>query len=180
MSDREDHELVEATLAGDKAAFDQLVNRYGPKIYNMTLRITGNPDDALDASQSAFLKAFDKLESFDPTYRFFSWIYRIGLNEALNLVKGRRRFQELDQRLEEGSPDPERQYWGREAGAKLRAAILALKPDYRAALVLRHIDGLSYREMGEILGISVTTAKSRLFTARSLLRQRLADEGLTL
>lgn len=178
MSEREDHQLVAATLAGEREAFDELTRRYGPKIYSMTLRITGNADDALDATQATFLKAFDKLESFNPAYRFFSWIYRIGMNEALNLVNGRRRFAELDQRLAETAPDPERLYWGREAGAKLREAILSLKPDYRAALVLRHFEGLSYREMSEVLGISVKTTKSRLFTARSLLRQRLAEEGL--
>jgi RNA polymerase sigma-70 factor (ECF subfamily) len=179
MSNREDHELVELTLSGDRAAFGELVDRYNSKIYNMTLRITGNADDALDATQSAFLKAFSRLDTFNPTYRFFSWLYRIGTNEALNLIKRRSRYRKLDVRIETSEPGPESECWGREAGDKLRAALLALKPDYRVVLVLRHIDGLSYREISEVLGIPVKTAKSRLFTARSLLRQRLLEEGLT-
>lgn len=165
-------------MAGEHTAFDELLNRYGSKIYNMALRVTGSSADAQDATQSAFLKAYDRLESFDPSYRFFSWIYRIGLNEALNLVNGRRRFSELDVRIVEASPGPEQLCWGVETGRKLQQAITSLEPAYRAVVVLRHVDELSYQEMSEVLDIPVKKVKSRLFTARKILRERLARQGL--
>ncbi|MGB5890005.1 MAG: sigma-70 family RNA polymerase sigma factor, partial [Thermoanaerobaculia bacterium] len=87
-----DSELVQAVLEGNSEAFDELAERYGGKLYNAALRVTGNPEDALDATQNALLKAYDNLASFDPSYRFFSWIYRIQMNEALNLVHKRRRY----------------------------------------------------------------------------------------
>ncbi len=179
MSRADDRRLVEATLAGDRTAFDQLVGRYQIKIYNLALRITGNRDDALDVSQAAFLKAYDNLGRFDPAYRFFSWLYRIAMNEALDLVARRRRFTDLDPELVNPAAGPEAECWSHEAGRRLQEALLELGEAYRAVVVLRHFHGLSYREIGEIVGVPAKTVKSRLFTARRELRERLSSRGVT-
>jgi RNA polymerase sigma-70 factor (ECF subfamily) len=178
MSSRSDQELVKASLEGDRTAFGELVDRYEKKIYNLTLRVTGNVDDALDATQAAFLKAYDNRKSFDPERRFFSWIYRIGLNEALDLVGGRRKSTDLSADIPVDSPNPEREAQGREAGRAIHQALQGLKPDYRVLIVLRHLDGLSYQEMSEVTGIAVKTVKSRLFSARRELRTMLVDKQL--
>jgi RNA polymerase sigma-70 factor (ECF subfamily) len=176
MSSRSDQELVKASLEGDRTAFGELVDRYEKKIYNLALRVTGNIDDAMDVTQAAFLKAYDNRDRFDPERRFFSWIYRIGLNEALDLVGGRRKSTDLSFDIPLNSPTPEREAQSREAGRAIQQALQGLKPDYRVLIVLRHFDGLSYQEMSEVTGIAVKTVKSRLFSARRELRAKLVDK----
>ncbi len=178
MSNAGDNDLVAATLAGDRTAFDELVGRYQGKIYNLALRITGNTDDALDVSQAAFLKAYDNLGRFNPAHRFFSWIYRIGLNEALDVVGRRRRFADLDAEIPAAEAGPEDRMRGRESGRRLGAALGRLTPQYRAVIVLRHLHGLSYNEIAKVVGVPARTVKSRLFTARRELRRQLAAEGV--
>ena len=174
-----DGELVQAALEGNSEAFDELAERYSGKLYNAALRVTGNPEDALDATQNALLKAYDNLASFDPSYRFFSWIYRIQLNEALNLVHKRRRYVGLPSEMPAPTQaTPEREYLDRETGSAIETALLELTPDYRAVVVLRHFHGFSYEEMAEILSVPAKTVKSRLFTARRALRQKLSDKGI--
>lgn len=179
MSGVEDNELVRATLQGDRAAFDELVDRHQMKLFNMALRVTGNQDDALDVSQAAFLKAYDNLEQFKPAYRFFSWLYRIALNEALDLVKGRQALTELSPEIAAPAAGPEAECWGNQAGRRLQAALMELKAPYRTVIVLRHFQGLSYREISSVVGAPERTVKSRLFTARQQLRTRLAGSGVT-
>jgi RNA polymerase sigma-70 factor (ECF subfamily) len=174
----QDNDLVRACLAGSPEAFDELVDRYQMKIYNLALRITGNSEDAMDVTQETFLKAWDNLQRFDPAHRFFSWIYRIGTNEALNLVRGRKPESELAAEPAAPAPGPESRAQGRQTGRRIREGIASLSPDYRAVVVLRHFHGLSYEEMSEVIGISVGKVKSRLFSARKLLREHLTAEGL--
>lgn len=173
-----DRELVQAVLEGNSEAFDELAERYGGKLYNAALRVTGNPEDALDATQNALLKAYDNLASFDPSYRFFTWIYRIQMNEALNLVYKRRRYVGLPSEMPAPTQaNPEREYLDRETGSAIETALLELTPDYRAVVVLRHFHGFSYEEMAEILDVPAKTVKSRLFTARRELRRQLSERG---
>jgi RNA polymerase sigma-70 factor (ECF subfamily) len=179
MSRAEDNDLVQATLAGDRGAFDELVDRYQIKIYNMALRVTGNTEDALDVSQAAFLKAYDNLGRFKPSHRFFSWLYRIGMNEALDVLGRRRKYTQLDLDIPEPAADPEAECWGNQAGRRLQAALMELQPIYRAVIVLRHFHGLSYDEIGEVVGVPTRTVKSRLFTARRELRLKLIKSGVT-
>lgn len=176
--ERPDEELVRATLAGEREAFDVLVERYQGKIYNVALRVTGQREDALDATQNAFLNAYDHLNRFDSKFRFFSWIYRIGLNEALRIVRDRREASLPDAELPSGKAGPESKVRGHETGMAIRAALMSLSPDLRAVVVLRHFHGLSYAEMAEIVGAPVKTVKSRLFSARRELRLQLANRGL--
>jgi RNA polymerase sigma-70 factor (ECF subfamily) len=177
-SRRADEELVAATLEGDQLAFDTLVERYQGKIYNLTLGVTGNSEDAMDATQGAFLKVYENLPRFDPRHRFFSWLYRIGLNEALNIVSRRRRFSPLNPETACESADPEETSSGWEIGREIRETLLELKPELRVLIILRHFHGLSYSQMSEVAEIPEKKVKSRLFTARRELRQRLSARGV--
>lgn len=163
---------VERCLDGDLEAFGPLVERYQRPVFRAVLNMVGNYEDAREVTQQAFLKAFEHLSRYDPQRRFFSWIYRIAINEAINHVKSRREFEALDG---DGVGDPgvdpmnalERQ-------RAVREALQALKPDHREVIVLRHFMDCSYEELGETLGLPLTTVKSRLFDARRALRDLLA------
>ena len=170
--------LVAACLAGDPKAFDQLVDAYQAKLFNAAYRITGSTADAMDATQGAFVKAYENLHTFDQSRRFFSWIYRITLNEALTLVDRRRDLSELEDDVP-GGDDPERACEAAEEGDHIQKALLDLPEDQRAVLVLRHFHGLSYQEIGDVVGVSEKTVKSRLFEARRTLRVLLLRQGFT-
>lgn len=178
MPTRDDSELARATLAGERQAFDELVDRYELRIYSLALRVTGNTADAMDATQSTFLKAYRNLHRFDTGRPFFSWIYRIGMNESLDTIQERRRFVDLDPEWASGAASPEQESASREAGREIQNAVLELPPEQRAVVVLRHFHGLSYQEMSVVIGVPVKRIKSRLFEARSALRERLVHLGL--
>lgn len=174
-----DEELVNLCLGGRREAFTTLVDRYQRKVYNLALGITGNPDDAMDATQNAFLKAFEHLRSFDPRYRFFSWLYRIGMNESLNLQRRSQRTTILDEEPETMRADPEARASALETGTAIRQALEQLSPQLRSVIVLRHLEGLTYAEIADVVGVEVKTVKSRLFSARRELRKLLAEHGST-
>ena len=170
--------LVNACLSGDNTAFGALVDSYEGKLFNVALQITGSRDDAMDVTQSAFVKAYEKLHTFDPRYRFFSWIYRITVNEALNLSRRRPRTSALDTDTATATPNPEQASHQAELSRSVQRALMELTPEYRAVAVLKHIEGLSYSEIATILGISEKRVKSRLFTARQKLRTICAGQGI--
>jgi RNA polymerase sigma-70 factor (ECF subfamily) len=171
--------LVEACLSGDPAAFGALVDSYEGKLYNVALQITRSRDDAMDVTQTAFVKAFEKLHTFDPSLRFFSWIYRITINEALNQTRRKRPATNIDLEALLGPDDPEQASSDRELRDLLYQAVGELSPDHRTVVVLKHLQGLSYRETADILGISENRVKSRLFAARQKLRALLEKRGVT-
>lgn len=168
-----DHDamLVQACLRGDRSAFGQLVERYEVPLYNLAYRITGSVEDATDATQAAFVNAFEKLDTFDSSHRFFSWIYRITLNQALNTVKRRRPEMSIAEDTPSLDRDPEAQFSEAEAAQGLQLALMELDLQYRTVVVLKHLDGYSYREISALLDIPEKTVKSRLFTARKRLRE---------
>jgi RNA polymerase sigma-70 factor (ECF subfamily) len=174
-----DARLVLACRNGDRVAYQTLLGRYEKPIYNIALRMLRNPEDARDVVQIVFVRVFEKLHQFDFEHRFYSWIYRIAINESIDILNGRSREAPLDDEADfaddrtplEDCDDAER-------GGALQAAIMSLAPDYRAVIVLRHFVDRSYQEMAEILGIPEKTVKSRLFTARQLLRDRLEADGI--
>ncbi len=172
--------LVEACLQGDRSAFDDLVDRYQRPLFAATYRITGSVDDAMDATQNAFVKAYEKLHTFDGSHRFFSWVYRIAINQALNLVDAGSRLHPFDQQTPVAEPSPEAAAGTMENRQHLQRAMVELPPHYRTVLVLKHLEGLSYREIAEILEIPEKTVKSRLFTARRRLREILVERGFAL
>ena len=152
------------------------MGRYQKRLFNVALRMTGNAQDAEDATQTVFLNAFLKLSSYDPRYRFFSWIYRMAVNESLNMLKRRRRMVSLED--ESGIPAPGAAADGTtELQDRVGKALLHLKPDDRAVVVLKHFVFLSYEEIASVLEIPVQTVKSRLFTARERLRLTLLEQA---
>ena len=170
----EDGAAVKRCLNGEPAAFEVLVGRYQQIMFNVALRMLGNYEDARDAAQNTFVKAYEKLGTYDPERRFFSWIYRILMNECLNL---RRRpatepLGDTEPAMSE-SPDADA-LESAERKRDVRQAILSLSPAYREVIVLRHFAALSYEQMSEAIGVPTKTVKSRLHTARQQLAGELA------
>ena len=166
--DADDLALVARCRAGETAAFEGLVTRYQRVLFTVAVRMLGDADAANDAAQNAFVKAYQKLGTFDPTRRFFSWIYRILVNECLNA----RREHHPDQPLTEDLPSvgtPAELFEIAERRARVQSAILALPMEYREVIVLRHYTGLSYEEIAETLHLPARTVKSRLHTAKERL-----------
>jgi RNA polymerase sigma-70 factor (ECF subfamily) len=179
--------LVHAAKRGDLEAFSQLVNRYDRNIFRIAQHITHNEEDAQDVVQDAFLKAYQNLEQFQENSKFYTWLVRIAVNEALMKLRKRRtdRTVSLDEDVEteEGSmprevadwsPNPEQLYGQSELGDILRKTVQGLPPGFRTVFVLRDVEGLSTEETAEMLGLSVPAVKSRLLRARLQLRERLA------
>ena len=167
-----DRALVRRFLDGERAAGDELVNRYHRSVFNLALRMLGNVQDAEDVTQTAFGNAFSSLDSYDPTYRFFSWIYRMTVNESLNTIKRRRNVVSLDGSFDVPAPS-ELSESAESAEDRVGRALLELKPDDRAVVILKHFVSFSYEEISDVLDVPVKTVKSRLFTARDRLRQSL-------
>jgi RNA polymerase sigma-70 factor (ECF subfamily) len=170
MQDADDAALVERSASGDADAFEVLVGRYERVLFRVAYRMLGDYDDARDATQSAFVKAYQKLDAFDPRFRFFSWIYRILLNECLNARRDRHPSEPVASDLAAAGG----QLDALDAADRRRviqAALLALPTEYRQVIVLRHFGELNYDDIASTLGVPVSTVKSRLHTAR----QRLFD-----
>ena len=178
--------LVHAAKGGDLEAFSQLVNRYDRNIFRIAQHITHNEEDAQDVVQDAFLKAYQNLEQFQENSKFYTWLVRIAVNEALMKLRKRRndRTVSLDEDVEteEGSmprevadwsPNPEQLYRQSELGDILKKTIQGLPPGFRTVFVLRDVEGLSTEETAEMLGLSIPAVKSRLLRARLQLRERL-------
>jgi len=168
-NDAEDLADVERCLAGDHAAFEVLVERYHRPFFTFALRVLGDREEASDAVQTAFVKVYENLRTFDQNRRFFSWAYRILVNECLNVRRGQRPTEPIDANLAAtGSPheDAERT----ERRRQVQAAILELPIEYREVIVLHYFNGLAYDDISDTLGVPQKTVKSRLYTAR----QRLA------
>ena len=176
QSGEDDPALVERTLSGDLESFSVLVDRYQKAVFNVALRFLQDANDAEDIAQAVFLKAFERLPSFDPKFRFFSWIYKIAVNDSLNFLRQRK---PLD-RIEEGDAagDAQNELERADLDRQVREAVDSLSPEHRAVIVLRHFEGLGYPEIAEVLDISEKKVKSRLFTARSVLRERLEKRGV--
>ena len=181
----DEHLLVAAAKSGDGSAFEELVNRYERKIFRLAMNITGNREDAEDAMQDAFFKAYANLKNFQGDSRFYTWLVRIAANEALMRLRKRRPNQfSLDEpvegdddlvprEIEDWSPTPEQRYARTQMQEILSAAIDKLEPSFRTVFVLRDVEELSTGETAEVLGISVPAVKSRLLRARLRLRQIL-------
>lgn len=171
-----DAELVEASLAGRRRAFDTIVERYEPVLYNVAVRLLRDQDEALDVVQTTFVRAWDHLGSFDRSRRLFSWLYRIAVNVALNTRAKQRPSESLeDVRLESMDRQPDELVNRLEQSAAIEAAIGQLPEHYREVVLLRHFSELSYEEIAHALDIEVKTVKSRLFTARRQLADLLSE-----
>jgi RNA polymerase sigma-70 factor (ECF subfamily) len=174
MSEEDPDSLaVERCLNGDLEAFGTLVERYQRQVFNAILHMVGNYEDAREITQQVFLKAFEHLGSYERGRRFFSWIYRIAMNESINHLKARRTFEPFE--FEENQiRSNHRAFASLETQREVRQAVLALKSEYRAVVILRHFLGCSYRDAAEALDLPEKTIKSRLFEARQILKSTLA------
>jgi RNA polymerase sigma-70 factor (ECF subfamily) len=174
MIEDDDRKLVEDCLSGKTEAFSGILDRYERPVYNLAYRMVGNSEDAVEVTQIVFIKAFENLDTYNSAFRFFTWIYRIAVNESINFRKSRKQFETLVDRDLGGSFEtPETKYVSEELNKSLLDAIGSLKEDYRAVIILRHLQELSYEEISEVLDISTKQVKSRLFTARTQLRELL-------
>ena len=178
--------LVQAAKAGDVGAFEQLVKRYDRNVFRIAQHITHSREDAEDVVQEAFLKAYTNLAQFQGQSKFYTWLVRIAVNEALMKLRRRRpeRFVSLDEDVKteddslprevaDWSPNPEQLYKQSELRDILTRTIQGLPPTFRTVFVLRDVEGLSTEETAEALDLSVPAVKSRLLRARLQLRERL-------
>ncbi|HYZ87046.1 MAG TPA: RNA polymerase sigma factor [Bryobacteraceae bacterium] len=178
--------LVEKAKAGDDQAFNELVNRYERRVYRMAKQITQSDEDAEDVLQESFLKAYTHLDSFQGQSKFYTWLVRIAVNEALMKLRKRKsdRTVSLDEPTDTGEDtvvreiavwedDPEQRYSREELREILDKAIESLKPAFRTVFVLRDIEEMSTEDTAEALGLSVPAVKSRLLRARLQLREKL-------
>ena len=171
--------LIARSRTGDPQAYDRLVGAYQDRIYNAAFRITGNREDAWDAAQDAFIRGYQGLRSFRGEAGFGTWLHRIAVNAALDIVRRRPRApQELDPMLA-APDDPAGDVLRRDVQRRVHRAIAALPPDQRTAVVLRDIQGFSYEEIARVMQVPVGTVRSRLARAREGLRVRLADLSRT-
>jgi RNA polymerase sigma-70 factor (ECF subfamily) len=177
--------LVAAAKSGDISAFDALVGRYERKIFRLTQNITQNREDAEDAMQEAFMKAYEHLGEFEGNSRFYTWLVRIAVNQALMKLRRRRpNVVSLDEDIDTGEdvmprevedwgPSPEDRFEQTELAGILSKTIGELDPPFRTVFQLRDIEELSTEETAEALGLSVPAVKSRLLRARLKLRAKL-------
>jgi len=173
-----DQALLSRYMRGDRDAFATLVARYQKPLYKAAFWVLRNAEDANDVTQAVFLRVAERCDEYDPKYKFFSWIYRITVNEALNLLRRNAREEELDDAIEipaAESANPEWQFAEGQQSRRVRAALLSMSTNDRMVLTLRHFSELSYEEIAQILGLDEKTVKSRLYEARLRLRDLLQD-----
>jgi RNA polymerase sigma-70 factor (ECF subfamily) len=178
--------VVAQAREGDTEAFGELVRRYEGRIFRLAQHVTQNREDAEDVLQETFMKAYEHLDQFKGDSKFYTWIVRIAVNQALMKLRRRKtdKSVSLDETIDTGEDmvvreiaawgeDPEQQLSREELGGILEAAIQSLEPLYRSVFVLRDIEELSTEETAEVLGLSVPAVKSRLLRARLQLREKL-------
>ena len=189
MTRKEEAALVQRIQNGDADAFAVLMEEYQKKVYLLALRTVGNPQDAEDMTQEAFLRAYRSIHSFRGDSKLSVWLYRLTTNLCIDLLRSRGRkptvsltvedndedTQELD--VTDERYDPEEIFQRRELQRAVQRGLAALPEDYRVILVLRELEGLSYAEIGEVLGLEEGTVKSRLFRARKKLCAFLIEDG---
>jgi RNA polymerase sigma-70 factor (ECF subfamily) len=188
-ADADDLEAIRAVLAGEEDAFRRLVDKYTPSVFNLAYRMTGDPADAEDLAQEAFLQAFSKLADFRVGARFHPWLYTIALNLCRNHLRRKAivRWLPLSSDREDGPPkldppdralNPEQALLDQEGERRLVEAIAALPVKYREVFVLRQSEGLSYEEIAQVTGLPMGTVEVRLYRARNRLIQSLKGAPL--
>jgi len=178
MIEHEDSIIVRQCLAGDRAKFGDLVKKYTKPIYNVALRMVGDSENAADITQTTFIKAYENLDKFDLKLKFFSWIYRIAINESLNFIQKQRQTDRLDEETVSVDGLLDEPLHEAERNEIIQQAIMKLPLEQRSVVVLRHFMDLTYTQMSATLGITEAKVKSRLFSARQHLRRMLLKRGL--
>ena len=176
----QDGDLVGLALRGNPDAFATLVERYDRAVYHLAYRTLHDVEEARDATQEAFFKAFRSLRTFKPGAKFSTWIFAIAYHACCDRLNRRKRYtnEEMPDRADPG-PGPEQQAIALDEAARLRAAIDALPEKYRTVITLYHLQGKQYEEIAEVLDLPMGTVKTHLFRAKEQLRRLLAGEGVT-
>ena len=169
----EEREWILRAQTGDRPAYSQLVRRYQDRLYRFVLRMVGTREEALELTQDVFIRAWQALPQWKPDAAFRTWLFRIGANAAMDALRRRNivEFVELDEHHDPVSPgpDPEAQLETKQRVELLQSALARLAPEQREAILLREVEGLSYAELGAVLGVNEGTVKSRLARARAAL-----------
>jgi RNA polymerase sigma-70 factor (ECF subfamily) len=186
--ERSDRDLVRESRRGDKEAFRELVERHQRKIVSVAMGMVQNRDDALELTQETFVKAYENLEKFKGESSFYTWLYRIAVNLAIDSRRRGRRFSYVSMsgwpdgpdELESTLPaktlsDPYHQARVHELGGRVAEAINELTPDHKAVILLREVEGLSYEDISRVMQCSKGTVMSRLHYARKKLQEKLRD-----
>ncbi len=186
----EDKELVARALQGDESAYAELLERFRRPIFSLIYRMIGDRELAEDLAQESFVKAFNNLDTYNPSYRFSSWLFKIANNHAIDHLRRARlstvsihgsphaanveREEETRIVLPSHDESPEQEVLALELGGEIEQAIARLRPEYRTAIILRHIESRPYEEIAEIMDVPIGTVKTFLHRARAELRQALA------
>ncbi|MEZ4734732.1 MAG: sigma-70 family RNA polymerase sigma factor [Caldilineaceae bacterium] len=184
MSEQEEVWIREAQ-AGNKQAFSRLVEAYQRPVYNLTYRMLGSPEEAEDAAQETFLRAYSRLDQYDVNHKFSTWIFSIANHHCIDRLRKRRaKYVSIDenpvlQNLEHEAPQPEEDLLSQEMAAELQKLLGKLDPDYRTPLILRYWEDCSYEEIAETMGLTVSAVKSRLFRARKQVAELYANQAAT-
>jgi len=180
---KDDFELIDHTLAGDRRAFGELVTRYQDRLFTAMVYVAGSPSDAEDVLQDAFIQAYLKLRTFQRTSGFYTWIYRIAFNLAVSRRRRRKPEVSVEEARERGGAEPICGQMGaserieRDEGVeRVRTAMSRLGEEHRAILVLREIEGCCYEQIADVLQLPVGTVRSRIHRARAQLREILVEE----
>ena len=184
MTRDEEMRVIRDVLDGDTDRFEELVHAYEKGIYNLCLRILGDEQDALDATQEAFFKAFRSLSSFRGESRFSTWLHRLAGNICLDMLRRRPGAPVLSTDdddaplfLADDSPSPQDLLERKEIRRAVSEALALLPPEFRQAVVLRDVNGLSYEEIADVTGLEAGTVKSRIYRARKKLAAALLGTG---
>ncbi len=178
-SEPEDGDLVAMTLGGNPEAFSLLVARYDRAVYHLAYRTLHDVEEAKDATQEAFFKAYRSLRTFKTGAKFSTWIFSIVYHACCDRLNRRKRYsnEELPDRADPGA-GPEREAIALDEARRLRAAIDALPEKYRTVITLYHLQSMQYEEIAEVLGLPMGTVKTHLFRAKEQLRKLLGVQGV--
>jgi RNA polymerase sigma-70 factor (ECF subfamily) len=173
---KDDNELVLEVVNGSVSSFEELIERYQKTIFHMVLRMIGDVENAKDLTQDIFVKAFEKMGTFNFKYKFFSWFYRLAINETISWLRKNPKLAGLNEAM--AYPAPENTTENDDQKIQLlQQGLLQLPEEYRSLLLLKYYCGLSYEEMAETSDISLKKVRSRLFIAREQLRKILVLKG---
>ena len=173
----DDKTLVSKCLNGHKDSFGLLVDKYQKVIFNAVFRMVGDYDDAQEVAQIAFVRAYEKLDDYNSENKFFSWLYRIAINGAINHLKRRKKHTEIPVELASTDFDPDQNLEKKEIGKLVQSALDELNVNDRTIIVLKHFCDLSMKDVAALFEIPVKTVKSRLYTARMRLYEILKEKG---
>ena len=184
----DDLKIIECCLLGNSEEFSKLIDKYKNMVYNLTYRMCNNLDDAEDLSQEAFLRAFQSLSRFNPSYKFSTWLYQVTLNivrdrfkkKSLNCLSLDAPIETDDSEIylqhSDHTNNPEEIFAQKEKSRNVERAILSLPLTYREVIILRHLQNLSYSEISSILKIPTSLVKVRLYRARQMFKEKINDK----